>query len=231
MIFKTILLLTLSLYLTSPLAAEIVKKSKSGICHDSTSSYYSRTKNYTAYKSLHECLDSGGTLTKSNKPKTVSSSEYSRSQFGSGWKDTDKDCQDSRTEALVSQSVGTIHYKTDKHCEVVRGKWISPFTGEIIYIASTIDIDHVVPLKFAWIFGADKWTKDKRIQFANDPANLLSVEASLNRQKGAKGLDQWLPSKNQCQYILRFERISKKYKLEIPNDKKQQFLILRNKHC
>lgn len=231
MMLKTITFLILSLYLTSPFAVELVKKSKSGICHDSTSSYYSRTKSYTSYDSLQACIDSGGKLTKSKKSKKNSTTEYSRSQFGYGWKDTDKDCQDARTEALIAQSVGTIHYKTDKNCEVVRGKWISPFSSEIIYIASTIDIDHVVPLKFAWIYGAEKWTKDKRIQFANDPANLLSVEASLNRQKGAKGIGEWLPPKNQCQYILRFERISKKYKLEIPNDKKQQYLSIKNKHC
>ncbi|MGM0953782.1 MAG: HNH endonuclease family protein [Pseudomonadota bacterium] len=54
--------------------------------------------------------------------------------------------------------------------------------------ASKIDIDHVVPLKWAWQHGANKWTKEKRERFANDPRNLWSVELSLNSQKGAKGL-------------------------------------------
>lgn len=224
---KTIIALSFTLYLTMPLASELVKKSTSGICHDSTSSYYTRTKSYTSFDSLQACLDSGGQLPKGKN----STSKYSRAQFGYGWKDTDKDCQDSRTESLIAQSVGAIHYKTVKNCEIVSSKMISPYSGKIIYKASDIDIDHVVPLKFAWTHGADKWSKEKRIQFANDPANLLSVEASLNRQKGSKGLTQWLPPKNQCQYILRFERIYKKYKLEILGSKKQQYKILKSKYC
>ena len=41
-----------------------VKKSKAGICHAPGSSYYSRTKNFTPYKTLDECLKSGGRLPK-----------------------------------------------------------------------------------------------------------------------------------------------------------------------
>jgi hypothetical protein len=41
-----------------------VKKSKTGICHAPGSSYYSRTKNFTPYKTLDDCLKSGGRLPK-----------------------------------------------------------------------------------------------------------------------------------------------------------------------
>ena len=37
-----------------------VKMSKSGICHAPGTSYYSRTKNFTAYNTIQECLDAGG---------------------------------------------------------------------------------------------------------------------------------------------------------------------------
>jgi len=42
----------------------VVKKSKSGICHDPSSQWYSQTIHYTAFNSLQECLDSGGRLPK-----------------------------------------------------------------------------------------------------------------------------------------------------------------------
>ncbi|WP_290918142.1 DNA/RNA non-specific endonuclease [Halodesulfovibrio sp.] len=42
----------------------IVKLSRSHICHDSSSRYYSRTKHYTPYNTLQECLDAGGRLPK-----------------------------------------------------------------------------------------------------------------------------------------------------------------------
>lgn len=37
-----------------------VKMSTSGICHPRGGTYYSRTKNYTPYKSMKACLDAGG---------------------------------------------------------------------------------------------------------------------------------------------------------------------------
>lgn len=42
----------------------VVKKSKTGICHAPGGSYYSRTKNFTPFKTLDECLKSGGRLPK-----------------------------------------------------------------------------------------------------------------------------------------------------------------------
>lgn len=37
-----------------------VKKSKNDICHDKSSRSYKRTKTYTPYKTIEECLASGG---------------------------------------------------------------------------------------------------------------------------------------------------------------------------
>ena len=44
----------------APALAEVVKKSDSGICHDKTSPHYEKTKNFTPFKSMDECLKSGG---------------------------------------------------------------------------------------------------------------------------------------------------------------------------
>lgn len=228
-----------------------VKKTKSGICHDQYSSYYKKTQNFTPFADLTSCIVSGGRLPKNySKHNTSQPSKsdktpeklvitgshnttpnYSRGQFGSGWADTDKDCQDSRMETLISQSVGQLQYKSGKRCRVQSGKWISPFTGLSIYNASEIDIDHVVPLHWAWFRGADKWSKEKRIAFANAPANLLSVEASLNRQKGAKGPDKWLPPKNQCQYISRFLRVSKAFDLKLSSTEEHRYSEVKIRAC
>jgi hypothetical protein len=47
-----------------PASDGVVKKSKSGICHDASSRYYKRTKRFTAFDSLEGCLASGGRLPK-----------------------------------------------------------------------------------------------------------------------------------------------------------------------
>ena len=216
-------------------AADVVKMSSSKICHTSDSASYKRTKNFTAYASLNECLAAGGKLPKNQaKPKQankVKAGKYERSYFGHGWADQDKDCQNTRAEILIEQSTALVSYKSDDQCLVDKGKWVSLFTGKTIYDAKKVDVDHVVPLKWAWERGADQWSKGKRVEFANDPANLISVEASLNRQKGAKGPAEWLPPGNQCQYILRFNRIVKRYQVSVPRKEAEQLASLKARYC
>lgn len=200
--------------------AELVKKSKSGICHPPASSHYDRTTNYQAFSSTEECVQSGGRLpknlviAKAESPQVASG--YDRSEFGHGWADLDGDCQDSRAEALISASTTTVRFADERRCRVVTGRWISMFTGNVIQNAGDIDIDHVVPLKWAWDHGASDWTRERRVKFANDPVNLIPVEASLNRSKGAQGPEDWLPPSGKCQYVSRFVRIVKTYGL-VPN--------------
>lgn len=205
--------------------ADLVKKTSSGICHPPASSYYDRTNNYRPFDTVESCLDSGGRLPKgmsgyrdnsesASRTLAKADSGYERSKFGHGWDDADGDCQNSRAEALIAQSSTKVRFADDRRCRVVTGRWISPFTGKVIQNASEIDIDHVVPLKWAWDHGANTWSDEKRERFANDPVNLWSVELSLNRQKGAQGPEDWLPPAGRCQYVARFVRIGKSYELE-----------------
>lgn len=199
--------------------AHVVKQSNSGLCHPPESAFYERTQKFTAFKSVSACLKSGGELPKSlqdqtgTQPKTENTG-YARERFGHGWADTDGDCQNARMEALISLSTNKVRFASDKECRVVAGRWISPFTGDVIHDASTLDVDHVVPLKWAWEHGADSWSQEKRETFANDLRNLWPVEASLNRSKGARGPDDWLPPSGQCQYVLRFIQNVKRYNLD-----------------
>lgn len=168
-------------------AAEIVKKTSSGICHPPASSYYDRTNNFRAFESTEACLASDGRLPKnlalsdSTQSLKTNIESYERSAFGHGWHDSDGDCRDSRTEALIATSSTRVRFATDTECRVVTGRWISPFTGAVIQNGGEIDIDHVVPLKWAWDHGAKGWPQVKRERFANDLNNLWPVELSLNR--------------------------------------------------
>ena len=163
--------------------APTVKQSSSGLCHSEESPNYDRTKTFTGYESLKECTQNGGQLRDGLvlARYSESNSEYDRSKFGHGWQDTDGDCQNSRMEALISQSTRSVQFADDDRCRVTQGRWISTFTGKVITDASKIDIDHAVLLKFAWEHGADTWSQEKRVRFANDPVNLLSVEARFLR--------------------------------------------------
>ena len=184
------LLVSLLGLLSHKAIADVVKMSTSGLCHPPQSSWYELTQNYRVFKSLDDCLDSGGKLPRGVTGKnTLRSSQqtlamaknYDRSAFGHGWEDSDGDCQDSRAEALIATSTTPVRFATNRRCRVITGRWISPFTGEVIQNASNIDIDHVVPLAWSWERGAKEWPYEKREKFANDLRNLWPVEASLNR--------------------------------------------------
>lgn len=166
-----------------------VKLSRSGICHATDSRYYSRTKHYTAFKSLQVCLMQGrlpknyrpqpGALQtqtherKASKPKV--SSNYNRNKFGS-WIDEDGDCQNTRHELLGQLSTQKPSH-TSNGCRVLRGRWLDPYTNKVFLDASKLDVDHLVPLKWAWDHGANGWGNTQRKQFANDPRNLFAVQA------------------------------------------------------
>ena len=76
-----------------------------------------------------------------------------------------------------------------------------------------IDIDHVVPLREAWLSGANQWSRAKRIQFANDTANLAISLASVNRSKGAKDIPQWQPDSGKCDYLRQWIAVKQTYGL------------------
>lgn len=230
--------LLLGLLLVNTSVYATVKLSSNGICHTPESPWYSKTKNFNAYSTLQDCLSAGGRLpkgstvkTQTHQPQSASApsnhAQYRREHFGQGWADLDNDCQDSRAEALISTSTVPVRLSG---CRVTHGRWISPFTGQIHMDAKILDIDHITPLKWAWDHGAHSWNSTMREKFANDPVNLIPVEASLNREKGAKGPNEWLPPTGQCQYVARFKRIVILYKLNLtPSEDKfiRDFL----QHC
>lgn len=199
---------------------DVVKQSGAGICHSTDSPYYDRVKNFRGFETLQDCLRSGGRLPRDRgyTRQQFNSQVYGRERFGHGWADEDGDCQNTRMEVLIDQSTVPVRFARGEDCRVVYGRWISPFTGQVIQDGSQVQIDHVVPLKWAWERGALTWTQAKREQFANDRINLIPVERSLNASKGAQGPDQWLPPSAQCGYIARFVRVVKIYGLRPPNN-------------
>ena len=137
-----------------------------------------------------------------------------------------------RHELLMAQSTSTVS-RSGRGCSVTRGRWLDPYTGKVFFDASDVDIDHLVPLKWAWDHGASTWSDSKREQLANDPVNLFAVEDRVNRQKGAKGPLEWLPPAEsfRCQYVTRFKRVVLKYGLEMQTPEWSSFEDLRGRLC
>ena len=127
---------------------------------------------------------------------------YRRSEFGSGWRNTEAEGADARAETLIAwHRPGRAGVELQKVGDrVVYGRWRCRFSGDWITIASDLDIDHLVPLAEAWESGAWEWDRDRRVRYANGVGIrtwrrgwLLPVTASLNRAKGARDPAEWLP--------------------------------------
>ena len=156
---------------------------------------------------------------------------YSRDAFG-GWSDSDSDCQNTRHELLIARSLKLVELSADG-CLVIRGTWVDPYSAELHYKATEIDVDHLVPLKFAWDHGAWAWETDKMERFANDPINLVITSKSLNRSKGSDGPLSWLPPNTafKCAYLKSFLAVMERYLLVLLDDESQKFQVLRNDVC
>jgi len=149
---------------------------------------------------------------------------YDRSSF-SHWRDPDRNGCDARND-ILRRDLTNLVIKTDSNgCKVLGGVLADPYSGkniDFVFGASLIDIDHVVALSNAWQTGAFQFTSETRLQFANDPLNLLAVSASLNRQKGDGDAATWLPPTKsyRCQYVARQIAVKKKYGLWITKPEK-----------
>ena len=157
--------------------------------------------------------------------------KYKRSFFG-GWSDTDGDCQNTRHELLQKLSTSSLTF-TPNTCRVLRGRWLDPYTDRIFRDSSEVDIDHLVPLFYAWQRGAYLWSTNKRRRFANDERNLFAVQRSVNREKSAMGPTEWLPPnvKFRCSYITRFERVMRIYELQFFAREKIGIRNLKDQYC
>lgn len=92
-----------------------------------------------------------------------------------------------------------------------------PYTGEPLDL-STAEVDHILPLSAAWDLGAHRWTALERIEFANDPINLVLVNRRENQQKSDQLPSQWLPADRsiRCWYVGRLFAVATAYDLPLP---------------
>jgi hypothetical protein len=144
---------------------------------------------------------------------------YSREMFGQAWADTDRNGCDTRNDILRRDLTGSAIKPGTNGCVVLSGKLADHYTAQIIGFVrggpSEVDIDHVVSLSDAWQTGAFAWPSPKRLAFANDPLNLLAVDASANRQKGDSDAASWLPPNKayRCAYVARQVAAKARYQL------------------
>lgn len=159
---------------------------------------------------------------------------FNRSDYGNGWLDADKDCQNTREEVLISESIDPV-VMDEKKCTVKGGRWMDKYSGVYISDPKKLDIDHLVPLAEVDRSGGNKWTKEKKIYYANDLKNketLIAVSLGQNRAKGDKDPSEWLPKNKSyhCQYIKDWVKVKKIWNLEM-DKREKDFIEEKLKDC
>ncbi|KAH7345657.1 hypothetical protein B0J17DRAFT_713213 [Rhizoctonia solani] len=113
---------------------------------------------------------------------------------------------------------------TDSECRSTSGTWYSVYDGATWTDALDLDIDHIIPLKEAWVSGARNWTTERRRALANDLEHpqLIAVTNNVNRAKGDKDPARWMPPlpSYHCIYIRSWIQVKYFYGLSVdPNEK------------
>ena len=157
--------------------------------------------------------------------RPATSSGYARSKFRH-WITQSDGC--STREAVLIRDAITV---SARGCRVVSGEWFSPYDGTTSSVSSRLDIDHMVPLKEAWVSGASSWSPARRQAFANDlgwRGSLIAVSASSNRSKGDRDPARWMPTNTGywCTYL--FDWVDVKYRWSLTVDPAEKQAIAKD---
>ena len=162
-------------------------------------------------------------------PSRVRGYDYRRDAFGDSWDDDNsapggRNGCDTRNEILDRDLLEKTHVAT-KRCPaaVATGTLRDPYTNATVAftrgnrVGASVQIDHIVPLAFAWDMGARDWTDEMRKRFANDPANLLAVAGQANQDKGDLPPGAWMPPNSafRCAYAMQFIAVLRGYRLPV----------------
>lgn len=118
-------------------------------------------------------------------------------------------------------------WKTSKWFNEEDFTYICPYTGTIIKDLDdnkedkdfgNLDYDHIVPLKSTYLRGANKWSDDKKNEYAYDQWVGVDVLNSANRSKSDKGPSEWLPTQNVEDYCYSWLLICSKYNLSMTQE-------------
>jgi hypothetical protein len=200
-------------------ADEYLQEHDPGSLSDKAQEYLNKYSGSSSSETGTSTIDKQTTLNSLNSLSVSAKGDktgYSRDAFvnSSDWGKT--------SQSILSRDLTNIVQGSKK---IDSGSLNDPYTGNLIQYTrgngSQVDIDHIVSLGDAWESGAAS-NASIRNSIATDPANLIAVSSSANRQKGDKDASEWVPSNvsYQCEYVSKQVQIKVKYSLSVSSAEK-----------
>ena len=158
--------------------------------------------------------------------------DFRRSQFGEAWSD-DVNVEFGHNGCNTRDDILRRDLKDlvvrPFTCFAQSGTLVDPYTGSTIAFvrgpqtSNSIEIDHVVALADAWYKGARAWDPQRRLDFANDPRNLLAVSPNANFDKAFRDAASWLPpdATFRCDFVARQAEVKTAYALWVSAKEKK----------
>lgn len=106
------------------------------------------------------------------------------------------------------------------HMDHTSGLSTCMYTG-ITHDPQDLDIDHIVPAKYAHTHGLSDSSVTLKRTFGMDTANMVPVSAHVNRSKRDDGPAKFMPELNSCWYADKWLKITKKYKITTAKEDKR----------
>lgn len=159
-------------------------------------------------------------------------SDFRRSAFGEAWSD-EVDVELGHNGCNTRDDILRRDLKNlvvrPFTCYAQSGTLVDPYTGTAIAFvrgpqtSKSIEIDHVVALADAWYKGARSWDPQRRLDFANDPRNLLAVSPKANFDKAFRDPASWLPPNAafRCDFVARQVEVKSAYGLWVSAKEKK----------
>lgn len=162
--------------------------------------------------------------------------DYDRDDYGPAWHDVDGTGCDTRNETLLRDLDDVA--LSDDGCTVLTGTLVDPYTSQTIDFergegSIAVQIDHVVSLHDAWGKGADEWDQELRVEFANDPINLLAVDGPANGSKSNHTIDLWVPDNDMywCDLAQIMVEVKFNYDLAVDQEEGDELLWMLDNAC
>lgn len=191
--------------------------------------YFTQEKQTTAQVSLIRFV-------KVNEKFPLPLEKYDRLKHFGAWKNPESgSCLDTR--GLVLKRDSSVDVAIDTHCKIISGNWFDPYTQNHFFRARDVQIDHLVPLKNAYMTGGYSWTPQQRCLYANflgSKTHLIPVKAAENLKKGDQSPREYIPpaARYVCTYLRNWLEIKYVWSLRFtPTEVSQIQKEIQNYSC